>query len=469
MTAEIPVWVNSRLRWVTGIGRKTTCDDVISVLLRGEDDGKARSAETSSQKDSQGFAIMERWRRMERPLDGRSRILRVWNAWGDAQNEVKFTLKRVTDWEADSGRGSPSRDSCRKRKHHHLGSKLTLSPHHQTIHPRRLAQLHHHHHNQKDGNNKLPETIERLMKLILAQGETIQSQLRKLHDRDNQIEHLEGETHRARVEALGSNYLLETYLKSNADDADDEEEEKGNDSGVVTEGGSDQTPPPPAEDPQALPSNSAKSDKEPKTDNESDGNKKDVAQDDDKTLKDLKARIELFEKLVKVNKRLEREEESLVRLHIKFRRLRSSSQQSEGLKLLPEQELDDESIRIKDALLKDLERVRLELERGTREMEHNALALAETEALLDARRHYLRRLQSELETADRETDRLNKEMDLLKRTAVETSESHQKSANKASAATACSSANDTDSNSDTGLSSLHSSSEEGVYVLDTLV
>ncbi|PSN58446.1 hypothetical protein C0J52_02781 [Blattella germanica] len=466
MTAEIPVWVNSRLRWVTGIGRKTTCDDVIAVLLKGEEDGKARPVESSSQKEAPGFAIMERWRRMERPLDGRSRILRVWNAWGDAQNEVKFTLKRVSDWDADSGRGSPSRDSCRRRKHHHRGSKMPWPPHHQTLHPRRLAQLHHHHQNPKD---KLPETIERLMKLILAQGETIQSQLRKLHDRDNQIEHLEGETHRARVEALGSNYLLETYLRYNPEDADDEEE-KGNDSGVVTEGGSDQTPPPPAE---PVPSSSKSVEKPRSVDNKLEGSKEEgisgdgTEQDSDKALQDVKARVELFEKLVKVNKRLEREEESLVRLHIKFRRLRSSNQQSEGLRLLPDQELDEESFRIKDALLKDLERVRLELERGTREMEHNALSLAETDALLDARRHYLKRLQSELEASDKETERLNKEMEIMQRTVVEQVETQQKSVNKTGAA--CSSANDTDSNSDTGLSSLHSSSEEGVYVLDTLV
>lgn len=448
MTAEIPVWVNSRLRWVTGIGRKTTCDDVITILLRCEEDGRTRSEGTTTTllQEGHGFAIMERWRRMERPLDGRSRILRVWNAWGDAQNEVRFTLKRVSDWEADSGRGSPSRDSCsstlaRRRKHHHRGSKLPWPPHHQTIHPRRLALLQHHHHNQKDLSNKLPETIERLMKLILAQGETIQNQLRRLHDRDHQIEHLEGETHRARVETLGSNYLLETYLKLDPDNADeDDEEEKGDDSGVVTEGGSDQTPPPPPEAPsrghKCMSSVEQSGDgSEPATDN------------DEATLLNLKTRIELWEKLVKVNKRLEREEECLVRLHIKFRRYKNS--RVEGLRLLPDQDTDEESLRIRDALLRDLEKVRLELEQGTRELEHNAVTLAETEALLDARRHYLKRLQAEFEASD------------------EMMMTQQPEAGNATAT--CSSANDTDSNSDTGLSSLHSSSEEGVYVLDTLV
>lgn len=456
MTAEIPVWVNSRLRWVTGIGRKTTCDDVIAVLLRSEEDGRTRPEEatTKSLQEGQGFAIMERWRRMERPLDGRSRILRVWNAWGDAQNEVRFALKRVTDWEADSGRGSPGRDSCsttlsRRRKHHHRGTKLPWPPHHQTIHPRRLAQLHHHQQQQtrKNFSNKLPETIERLMKLILAQGETIQNQLRRLHDRDHQIERMESETHRTRVETLGSNYLLETYLKLEREDADEEdEEEKGDDSGVVTEGGSDQVPPTLPEAPPSTANSAEKS---------SDGSEPAV-DEDDATLLNLKARVELWEKLAKVNKRLQREEECLVRLHIKFRRYKNS--QAEGLRLLPEQEIDEENLRIRDALLRDLERVRLELEQGTRELEHNALALAETETLLDARRHYLKRLQAELEASDMGTDEL-----------LVTQQPAGGHRNVSTTAATCSSANDTDSNSDTGLSSLHSSSEEGVYVLDTLV
>jgi Ras association domain-containing protein 9/10 len=293
------------------------------------------------------------------------------------------------------------------------------------------------------------------MKLILAQGETIQNQLRRLHDRDHQIERLETETHRARLETHGSNYLLETYLKLDPEDADEEGgEEKGNDSGVVTEGGSDQTPPPPPE----APSSKVKDDKCVNNAEQSgDGSETEATTDqDDATLLNLKARVELWEKLVKVNKRLEREEECLVRLHIKFRRYKNS--QAEGLKLLPDQGMDEESFRIRDALLRDLERVRLELEKGTRELEHNALALAETEALLDARRHYMRRLQAELEASDTGTD----EMVVTQQPAV----GHR---NVGNATATCSSANDTDSNSDTGLSSLHSSSEEGVYVLDTLV
>ncbi|XP_063239468.1 ras association domain-containing protein 10 [Bacillus rossius redtenbacheri] len=392
MTTEIPVWVDSRQRWVAGVGRKTTCDEVIAVLLGGDKLPELRR---------QGYAIMERWRRVERPLDGRSRILRVWEAWGDERGEVRLTLKRV-DWEADSGRGSPVASSSARRRKHRPG-KLPWPACHETLHPRRLAQLQRHHHHPAD-SSQLPETIERLMRLILAQGQTLRYQLRRIQDRERQIETLEGETHRARVEELGSDYLLETYLGAG------EAEEEVDDSGVATDqaasaapGGGDPAP---------------------------------------TRLRDLRARVDLLERLVRLNRRLEREEESLARLHARLGRLPGAA-----LRLLPDEEWDEDARRSRLELLEALEAARDEQVRRAAELEGTALALAETDELLEARRCYLRRLQAELEAAEAPAGA------------------------GAGAASSSSPAphTDTDSNSDTGLSSLHSSSEEGVYVLDTLV
>lgn len=68
MSTEIPIWVNGTIRWVSGIDKKTTCKDVVEVLLVGE------GMDKSEGKD---FTIMERWRRVERPLDENSKILKV--------------------------------------------------------------------------------------------------------------------------------------------------------------------------------------------------------------------------------------------------------------------------------------------------------------------------------------------------------------------------------------------------------
>lgn len=95
--------------------------------------------------------------------------------------QVKFTLKRRSDshhssthqsqaqtaGDRDSGRGSPtgSINSAIVRRRRHRASKSTFAwmTHGQTIHPK----------SQKN-------SIERLMKLILEQGEVIQHQLAKL-------------------------------------------------------------------------------------------------------------------------------------------------------------------------------------------------------------------------------------------------------------------------------------------------
>lgn len=75
------------------------------------------------------------------------------------------------------------------------------------------------------------------MRLVVAQGETIQTQLRRLQERESQIEQYEQQMHLLRVQNLGTDYLLHSYLKDDSCEAKDEpgSEEKSNDSGVVTE------------------------------------------------------------------------------------------------------------------------------------------------------------------------------------------------------------------------------------------
>ncbi|XP_075234612.1 uncharacterized protein LOC142332206 [Lycorma delicatula] len=407
---ELPVWVSGQQLWVRGLDKKTTCNDVIKALLGHSDDN---------------YVIIERWRRVERQLGGDTRLLKLWTTWGDAQNEVKLSLRRISA-DDDSGRGSPTSYARRKKHHHHHHHHSHYKNHHQrqqqtqtqsqTIHPKRLQQL------------SKTQNIERLLKLILVQGETIQNQLQKLHERDDQIEHLEDETHRARVNMLGSNYVLETYLGSAEDvkhtttsmtttpEADDEKE---NDSGVITENG---------------PSSSENTSNTPTTEDTKEEEEEEedlttIEEDIETEIKELQKRIELWEKVLKVNKKLEKEEENLVRLYVSVRRC---------------DELNELKI--------ELDKKRQEIDYNNKELEKYNYTLTEADVALNARRKYLRRLQSELEASDLETEMLLKATDSknikhkLKPVYV-----------------------DFDSNSDTGLSSLHSSSEEGTYVLDTLV
>ena len=54
--------------------------------------------------------------------------------------------------------------------------------------------------------------MDRLMRLVVAQGETIQTQLRRLNQRESQIENYEEQMHLLRVQSLGNDYLLSSYL-----------------------------------------------------------------------------------------------------------------------------------------------------------------------------------------------------------------------------------------------------------------
>lgn len=90
---EIPVHVKGEQRWISGITEETTCFDLIEALLIDEgvvkvtDDGNNNGVNLYPSKVNE-YVIIERWRRMEQALDGRTKILKIWNAWGAEQTEV---------------------------------------------------------------------------------------------------------------------------------------------------------------------------------------------------------------------------------------------------------------------------------------------------------------------------------------------------------------------------------------------
>ena len=40
------------------------------------------------------FCLVEKWRKIERPLGQSSKVLRVWQAWGEDKSEVRLVVKR---------------------------------------------------------------------------------------------------------------------------------------------------------------------------------------------------------------------------------------------------------------------------------------------------------------------------------------------------------------------------------------
>ncbi|CAH1159431.1 unnamed protein product [Phaedon cochleariae] len=366
---EIPIWIRGEQRWVSGITEDTTCQDVVGVLLQDEE-RRGRPISTSQQ-----YQITERWRGVEQPLQEFSKILDIWNAWGTAQSEVKISLRRVKH---DMHR-PPSRRT-RKSDSSTWSDKGAFK----TIHPRRLQALQ---------NEKQPSSTEELLKLVLAQGEVIRRQLKKLRHSEHQIGHLEDQTHRARVRKHGSNYLLETYLKGLPEALDPGQDDgqtvdKNSDSGVVTEGDSEQsnTHPKLSRTAETISERLSPSSEEFHKDLKDDDTSSAISETS------VKEQLQLYEKIAKLNKRLLQQEEHLVRLDA-------------NLKKYDKEKRDGDNVQTRKELC-NLTNLRTEMTKTSCEMQHNEVVLEEAAERLETRRAVLERLHEELAGEDREYEML---------------------------------------------------------------
>jgi hypothetical protein len=99
---EVPVYIRGEQRWISGVTEQTTCLDIIEALLIDEGIIKALNDGNNNNNNNNNnnggnlyptkvneYVIIERWRRMEQPLDGRTKILKIWTAWGTEQSEVR--------------------------------------------------------------------------------------------------------------------------------------------------------------------------------------------------------------------------------------------------------------------------------------------------------------------------------------------------------------------------------------------
>lgn len=79
---EIPIWYNGKIKWISNLTRRSTCEDVIKAILSS--DG------VSSTENS---FLFESWRGVERPLKLRCRLLKLWHSWAGEATNVTLTLR----------------------------------------------------------------------------------------------------------------------------------------------------------------------------------------------------------------------------------------------------------------------------------------------------------------------------------------------------------------------------------------
>ena len=85
-TYEIPIWIRAEPRWISGVTEQTTSRDLIEALLVDEGILSPNHQATELIKR---YVITEKWRQMERILESKTKIWKIWKAWGEAQSEVR--------------------------------------------------------------------------------------------------------------------------------------------------------------------------------------------------------------------------------------------------------------------------------------------------------------------------------------------------------------------------------------------
>ncbi|XP_035789049.1 uncharacterized protein LOC118465187 [Anopheles albimanus] len=146
---EIPIWIRGEARFVSGINEATTCCNIIRALIDDEiQNGNYGPEDVAVSRDVNDYVIIERWREVEQVLTGDTRILSIWNAWGNAKNEVQFRL-RINKTNMEKGTVGDKENKSKKQK-----EKIGL--------------------------------INRMMRKVLKQGEAIQNHLSQISQKSTE-------------------------------------------------------------------------------------------------------------------------------------------------------------------------------------------------------------------------------------------------------------------------------------------
>lgn len=405
MEAAIPLWVEGNLLWITHLSNRSTCSDVIKSIL------KFRAEAQKPEK----YRVVERWKRVERRLPSRCKILKIWHAWGEQRKYVRFLLRK----------------NSRRMDTALTNTRSPVLPLHGKRNPKYRM------HKSRSSHSKIPNLgnfekswdsdLEKFRTIVSTQKQILNSQRQKLLDKDEEIDHYETMIHLNRVEDLGENYLQNAYLG--------EDEHEGSDADVET---------------QLKTWPLAKS-----------------------TKRAIREATELYERILEISERIEKQEDYIRVLSAQIRHsitLKDHSDTDEAVCNTP----DDSSDENLEAYLYKT-KIRIEclaaLNRSqTLAIEHNDRTLREYNKIYEHKCRYLKQLENDLDQADIDTRRIQQRRLHQKLFGYDKGNLMRSSTRRR---TFSNSKDDRllpeNNNSDTGLSSLHSSSDECGNILDTLV
>lgn len=218
--SKISVWVCREEKLVSGLSKRTTCADVVNVLLEDQNLKQCVSAAMLS-GSPQSYCIVEKWRGSERILPNKTKILRLWGAWGEEQENVRFVLVKNEASLADHGpRSAEARVVLSKESpciyKGTARATMGFSPEKQRRIVRKAFRK------LDKINNKRAQTVskdaptgekmETLVHLVISQDHTIRQQIQRIKELDREIERYEAKVHFDRMKMHGINYVQDTYL-----------------------------------------------------------------------------------------------------------------------------------------------------------------------------------------------------------------------------------------------------------------
>ncbi|XP_030622738.1 ras association domain-containing protein 10 [Chanos chanos] len=233
--SKISVWVCREEKLVSGLSKRTTCAEVIKVLLEDQNLQQCVSAAMLS-GSPQTYCIVEKWRGFERILPNKTKILRLWSAWGEEQENVRFVLVKTDASLPNNGPRSAearvvlSKESpCVFRGTARVTMAFSQEKQRRIVRKafRKLDKINKKRAKTMSKDKSSVEKMETLVHLVVSQDHTIRQQIQRIKELDREIERYEAKVHFDRMKMHGINYVQDTYLvDTNPDKLSDPEAER---------------------------------------------------------------------------------------------------------------------------------------------------------------------------------------------------------------------------------------------------
>ncbi|XP_067304585.1 ras association domain-containing protein 10 [Pseudorasbora parva] len=215
--SKISVWVCREEKLVSGLSKRTTCADVIRVLL-DEQDLEPRVSLSGS---PQSYCVVEKWRGFERILPNKTKILRLWSAWGEEQENVRFVLvKNEASLPSNGPRSAEARvvlskeSPCVYKGTARVTMALSQEKQRRIVRKafRKLDKINKKRAQAASKDASCMEKMETLVHLVISQDHTIRQQIQRIKELDREIDRYEAKVHFDRMKMHGINYVQDTYL-----------------------------------------------------------------------------------------------------------------------------------------------------------------------------------------------------------------------------------------------------------------